>query len=356
MHRLQKLFLSLFIFLALSPLLSSGQTGGNSTYDFLNLTNSARVAGMGGDFLAVKDNDITTTLTNPSLITPEMHNNIAFNFVNYFKDLNYGFLEYSRTFNKAGSFVGTFQFVDYGKIVRADETGVITGDFHPSEYALNIGWGRQLGPHFSIGANGKLIYSQLDIWHSFGIAVDVAGSYTSKDNLFTASLIAKNIGIEVVPYTAGNQEPLPFEMQAGISVGFRHLPFRFSLLYNHIEKWDLLYTDPTNPANATDPITGETKTQSGVSKFADNMMRHIVLGGELTIAKVLAIRIGYNYQRRQELKIYNHAGLSGFSLGAGIRIKMFSVSYTRATYMGGAINPNYITFTCNLQEFSKKKQ
>ena len=332
-----------------------GQIGGYSTYDFLTLTSSARVAGMGGDFLAIRDNDMTLTLTNPSLISPDMHNNLAFNFVNYFKDINYGYFQYSRTFEKAGSFVGTFQFVDYGSFIRSDETGATYGEFSASEYALNIGWGRQLSPHFSIGANGKLIYSQLDTYHSFGLAVDVAGTYVSKEDLFTASLITKNIGIQLVPYYGSNREPLPLELQAGMSVRFRHIPLRFSLLYNHIEKWDLLYTDPTNPNNATDPITGETKQQSGVSKFADNLMRHIVLGGEVTFAKVFSIRLGYNYERRQELKIYNHAGLSGFSLGVGLHIKMFSVSYTRATYMGGAINPNYITFTCNLQEFTKKK-
>jgi hypothetical protein len=351
---LKKLILYLPVLL-LSPWISSGQTGGNSTYEFLNLTTSARIAGMGGNFLAIKDNDITLSLTNPSLITEEMHNDLAFSFVNYFRDLNYGYLMYSRTFKKAGSFTGTFQFVDYGKFTRADETGVTYGEFSASEYALNIGWGRKLSSHFSIGANGKLIYSAFDTYHSFGIAVDVAGTYVTKEDLFTASLIARNIGIQIVPYYAGNSEPLPFELQAGASVRFRHIPLRFSFLYNHIEKWDLSYDDPTNPDNQKDPVTGETQEKSGISRFADNMMHHIVLGGEVTIAKVFSIRLGYNYQRRQELKIYNHAARSGFSLGVGLRIKMFSVSYTRATYMSGKINPNYFTFTCNLQQFSKKK-
>ena len=83
-------------------------------------------------------------------------------------------------------------------------------------------------------------------------------------------------------------------------------------------------------------------------------MRHVVLGAELTIAKVLAIRIGYNYQRRQELKLSNKAGLTGFSVGAGLRVKMFSLSYTRAPYMAG-ISMNYITVGVDLQEFVKKQ-
>jgi len=50
-------------------------------------------------------------------------------------------------------------------------------------------------------------------------------------------------------------------------------------------------------------------------------MRHIVLGARTDHCQVLAIRIGYNYQRRQELKLYDKAGLTGFSIGAGLHVK-----------------------------------
>jgi hypothetical protein len=331
------------------------QIGGQQTYQFLNLTNSARIAGLGGDFLTIKDHDVTLTLTNPSLITAEMDNNLSLSYVNYFSGPNYGYVMYSKNFKKVGPFVATFQYLNYGTFTGADETGTKTGDFTASDYALNIGWARQLGPLFSIGANGKLIYSSLDTYNSFGIAVDVAGTYQSKSELFTASLIARNIGAQIVPYRDGHREPIPFVMEAGISQRLKYIPFRFSLLYNHIEKWDLSYYDPNDPSNQKDPITGETKTKSGISEFADNFMRHIVIGGELTIAKVLAVRIGYNYQRRQEMKLYNSAGLSGFSGGLGLRIKMFSISYTRANYQSGAMNPNYFTLTMNLDGFKKQE-
>jgi hypothetical protein len=350
--RTPALFLLFIIIVSFS---SYSQIGGQKTYEFLNLTNSARIAGLGGDFLVVKDNDITLTLANPSLITPEMNNNLSLSYVNYFTGPNYGYVMYSRNFKKPGSFVGTFQFINYGKFTRADETGMTSGEFSASEYALNIGWARPLSPLFSIGANGKLIYSSLESYRSFGIAVDVAGTYQSKNELFTASLLARNIGAQIVTYRAGNREPLPFELQAGISQRLKHIPLRFSLLYNHIEKWDLSYEDPNDPANQKDPITGETKSQSGISEFADNFMRHIVIGGEITIAKVLAIRLGYNYERRQEMKLYNHAGLSGFSAGLGLRVKMFNISYTRATYQAGSINPNYFTLTLNLDGFKKQE-
>ncbi|MDP1624084.1 MAG: type IX secretion system protein PorQ [Bacteroidales bacterium] len=332
----------------------SAQIGGNGTYKFLGYTNSARIAGLGGNFLAINDNDITLAQANPSLINPLMSNNLAFSYVNNPGGVNYGFVTYAHDFTKVGCFVGSLQFVNYGKFTGADAAGNLTGDFYASEYALNIGWGRQLTPLFSIGANGKLIYSQLETYKSFGIAVDVAGTYQSKDKAFTASLIGRNIGTQIVPYLPGKYEPLPFELQIGLSQQLKHIPLRFSQLLTNLQKWDLTYFDPGDPANTADPISGQAKEKTGAGKVADGMMRHIVLGAELTIAKVLAIRIGYNYQRRQELKLSSKAGLTGFSMGAGLRVKMFNLSYSRASYTAG-IPKNYITVGVNLQEFVKKQ-
>ncbi|MBE0646716.1 MAG: type IX secretion system protein PorQ [Bacteroidales bacterium] len=354
---MSKLLRILFLgFLCVAPYLPvSAQIGGDHTYKFLTLSNSARISGLGGNALAVMDNDVTITLANPSLITPEMHNKLALSYVNYMTGNNVGFVMYSRSFSKAGSFVASLQFNDYGTTQGADAAGNKTGEITASEYALTVGWGRTLTDHFSIGANAKLIYSHLDVFNSFGIAVDVAGSYFTKDKLFTASIMARNIGSQIVPYRAGQYESLPFELQLGLSQGLKHLPLRFYLLFTNLQRWDLRYTDSNDPKNQVDPYTGTVDEKSGISKFADNLMRHIVIGGEITIAKVFSIRLGYNYQRRQELKLFERTGLSGFTYGAGFRVKMFDFSFTHATYQAGSPNPNYITIAVNLQEFSKKK-
>lgn len=335
---------------------AQAQIGGRSTYNFLSRTNSARVAALGGNFLTIKDNDLSLVLTNPSLITAEMNNFLVLDYANLRGAYNYGDIIYSRTFSKVGSFAGAFHFINYGKFTAADEAGTITGEFSASEYALNVGWGRQLNPHFSIGANGKLIYSQLDTYNSFGIAVDVAGTYQTLEGLFSTSLVARNIGIQIIPYTSGPRDPLPFELDAGMAVKLRHIPLRFSLLYNNIEKWDLTYPDPNDPDNQPDPVTGETKSKTGVGEFADKFMRHIVVGTELTIAKVLSLRLGYNYKTRQEMKLPDRKAMSGFSYGVGLRVKMFSFSYTRMTTQPGGYNPNYITFITDLGGFQKKSK
>jgi hypothetical protein len=353
-QHLYRTFLLIFLFFSIFS--SFAQIGGGSTFDFLDRTNSARVAAMGGDILAINDNDISLVLTNPSLIKPEMNNTVALDFVTLSTAYDYGDVMYARSFNKIGNFVGTFQFINYGSLTYADIAGNTSGTFTAGEYALTLGWGRTLTPHFSIGANGKLVYSQLESYHSSGIAVDVAGSYNTLDDIFSASIVARNIGYQVVPYIPGTHDPLPFEMQIGLAARLKHLPVRLSLLYNDLERWALAYYDPLNPANQIDPITGQAKKQTDIGKFTDELMRHIVIGAEITIAKAFSIRVGYNYRLRKEMELYDHTALSGFTYGFGLRIKMFTLSFARCTYMAGTFNPNYFSLALNLGQFTHKKE
>jgi hypothetical protein len=345
---------SLLSVLIFSSVRLTGQIGGKGTYQFLNLPNSARVAALGGNFLTINDDDIGLTLANPSLINENMNNQLGFSFVDYFTDVNYGFAQYSRTFDKAGSFVGTMQFIDYGKFQEADEAGVQYGYFHAGEYALNVGWGRKLTPRWAIGSNLKFIYSSLESYNSFGMAVDVAGSYFSKDGLFDASLIFRNIGYQIVAYRSGNHEPLPFEIMGGVSKKFQHIPFRIIALVTHMEKWDVRYDNPVNPAGGIDPITGEPNEISSIDQFADNLMRHIIIGGEITIAKVLSLQASYNYRRRKEMTVPDKLSTVGFSWGIGLHVKQFTFSYARSAYhLVGS--PNFITVMVDMDGFAKKQ-
>jgi hypothetical protein len=348
---LRAITLSLVLFMFVCTL--QAQIGGNGTYKFYNLVNPARTASMGSsNFLAIKDNDITLMLANPSLITTEVNNRLAMTFTDGYTDIRYGIAMYGKDFGKAGSFVGSMQFVNYGKFKYADASGAIGGDFNAGEYAFNIGWGRKLDSAFSIGANLKTIYSSLEDYTSVGLAVDVAGSYSNKNN-FTVSVAARNIGRQLTTYTSGNPEPLPFELQIGLSKRLPHLPFRYSVVLTHLEKWDLSYTDPSD--NTVDPLTGESVGSRDNSGILDKGMRHIVLGGEFIPTKVLSIRFGYNYQRRQELKLVTHPAMVGFSWGIGLKISKFNFSYARSTYHASG-STNYFTLSTNIGDFHRQQE
>ncbi|MCD4679492.1 MAG: hypothetical protein K8S00_03800 [Bacteroidales bacterium] len=197
-----------------------------------------------------------------------------------------------------------------------------------------------------------MIYSSLESYTSFGIAVDVAGTYYNPKNKFCISLIGKNIGSQLKSYRSNNSEPLPFEIQLALSKKLEHVPFRYSLILTHLEKWDLTYDDPNDRSNI-DPITNEEIPENKLEDFADKVMRHIVIGGEFMPFKNFSVRFGYNYQRRKELKVDTRTSTVGFSWGIGFRIKKFQFNYSRATYhLVGS--PNYITISTNLSDFIRK--
>src|SRR5690554_7780094 len=56
----------------LFPYTTLFRSGGSNTYEFLNLSSSARVAAMGGNQIAVKDDDIFLGIDNPALLNKQM--------------------------------------------------------------------------------------------------------------------------------------------------------------------------------------------------------------------------------------------------------------------------------------------
>ena len=327
------------------------QIGGRGTYDFLNSTVSARVAALGGSMVPISDNDLQLTLFNPSLISPAMHHTMSLSYVDYFAEGNFASMQYGRSFEKLGNFTGGIQYNNYGKAVLTNEAGQVEGEFGLSDYTLIVGWGRQLDSNFSIGANAKIVGSQYESYSSFGMAVDVAGTYITKSG-WLMSLTARNIGSELKSFLPSNNNLMPFTMQFGVSKRLEHVPVRVMFLYDHIQKWDLTYVDANNLNNDIDPITGLHNSKNGIEKFGDKLMRHFIVGTELYIGKNLILRGAYNYKRRQELQIPDKAGMVGFSWGFGVRISKFNINYARATYHVVG-SPNYLTINVNLAEFSK---
>lgn len=325
------------------------QLGGNNTYEFLNLPVSARVTALGGNLISTRDNDLNVALVNPALLTDTMSNNVALSYINYFSDVNYGYAAYAKKIKNIGIVSAGIQYLNYGSFVRADETGATNGTFGANEMSVNLSYARSIiDSNITVGATLKTIYSHLDSYSSLGSAVDLGAVYVRPNHGFTVAAVIKNIGYQWKPYTPDNREKLPFEMQLGFSKKLKHVPFRLSMVYENLEKWDLTYVDPANPVATVDPLTGEAIKQSKTRNFSDKLMRHVVVGGEFLITKTFFLRAGYNYQRRRELKIDERRGSTGFSFGFGFRISKFHISYGRAVYhLAGATNNFSVSFDVN---------
>jgi hypothetical protein len=330
---------------------AQAQTGGNNTYEFLNLSTSARVAALGGNILSVRDNDLNLAFQNPAVLDSSMSKTLVLNYVPYFLDIKYGYVAYAQQYKKLGTFSAGIHYVDYGDFMRADVTGYRDGTtFGAKEYSFNLAFARPVYTRVSAGITLKVIYSSLEEFTSFGLAADLGIVYNNVKNNFGIAATLKNIGAQLSTYTPGNHEPIPFEIQLGTSYRLPKAPLRISLTLQHLEKFNLSYVN-TNKSNETDPITGEIKEQK-ISLF-EKIGRHVILGGEILVTQNLNLRIGYNYMRRKDLGLETRKGISGFSGGFGFRISKFHFSYGRAAYhLAGA--SNLFSVTTNLGDFRHK--
>jgi hypothetical protein len=329
---------------------TSAQIGGDAVYSFLDVSSSARIAALGGTFISVKDNDLNSALQNPALLNSSMEKQLAFSGVSYYDKVKFGDAAYAFKVKKYGTFSTAMHYANYGEFMETDATGEQLGTFRAADYAFSIGYSHQLNQRISIGANLKTIYSDYYIVNSFGVAADIGATYIDTAHGLTVSIVGRNIGAQIDPYTENNSEPLPIEVIAAASKRLKHVPFRINLTARHLEKFDITYVDPNDPDNY-DPITGE-QTVDEVS-IGEKIMRHFIVGGELLLSDNFHLRLAYNFERRQEMMVDTRKRTVGFSWGFGLRISKFHISYGRATYHldGGS---NHFSITTNLSEFYKK--
>ena len=333
-----------FLLLAFSPVLRA-QVGGISAYEFLNLPNSATVAGMGGHHIALMDDDLSLATRNPSLLNPLMHQRAAISHAFLPAGITNSSLAYGHHSDKLKlTFQGGLQYAGYGgDLVRRDNTGQATGSFSASDFALHGGVARSFENRLSVGANLKVVSSQLAGFNSIGLGFDLAVHYKDTSGLFGITLLARNAGRQITKYDdLSGFEPLPFELQIGINKQLRYLPFRFSIIYRYLDRWNVLFDDPNAENESIFLAFGEEEAQRGAGAvFIDNLARHFVLNGELMIGKKrnLRLRAGYNHGLRRELSLTDFRSGAGYTFGFAFRTKRFSVAYGRTTYhLGGGVN------------------
>ncbi|NPA35487.1 MAG: type IX secretion system protein PorQ [Chlorobi bacterium] len=330
------------------PVLLRAQQGGDAVYEFLNLTNSARIAALGGNQVGLSDNDLNLVFHNPAALNDTINGQLVLNYVPYLSDINYGYAAYAQTFERIGTFSFGIHYINYGTFDRADEYGNINGSFSAGEYAFLITYARQLSDRFNAGITMKPIISNFERYNSFGFAFDVGFMYSSASGLFNAGVTLKNFGAQLTTYNE-TTEPLPTDLQAGMSIKLAHAPFRFSITAQDLLSFDLTYTLPDNEESAA--IDFEDDEEPG---FGDKFMRHMIFGMEFIPSKNFYVSAGYNHRRRKELTIDAKSSTVGFSWGFGFRVYKFRFSYGSARYhLAGS--SNHFSISTNLSSFSKKR-
>lgn len=324
-------------------------TGGQYAFEFLRLSNSAHVSALGGITVANPDNDISFAQQNPAMMRPGMHNQLQLTYNNFYADIKIMNLQYGyyKPKLKTAFFFGV-QYLNYGSIDQTDPISNKIGSFHAVDYALTLGASKSYLEHWRYGASIKYAHSVLGDYKASAIVADAGINYYDTSILLDIGIVAKNMGAMVKKYVPSNPtEPMPFDLQLGVSKRFKHLPLRLFTTIHHLYEWDIRYANPAD-LTGTNALGGSDTASDKGSHFTDKLFRHFIFGAELTLAKRLTVTVSYNTLQRRELAVSTQTGLAGFGLGLGLHLNKFDIHYGRTYYhIAGPYNEFSLTMSLN---------
>jgi len=336
-----------FIYLlACFPLLLKAQIGGQASFEFLNLAPNARNAALGTWQNVAPVGSNSSFLVNPALGSIDSTALFTLSYQPFYADVNLLNLTYQSNLQKWGRIGFGVQYLNYGQFEQTLPNGQKIGTFNAQDVAIIGSYAKSLGA-FHFGANIKFITSKVAAYQALALATDIGVAFKHPEKDFMMTLSFHHLGGVLQEYSEISSSELPLDIRFGVAIKPRYMPFRFSLTFHHLQQWDISYQVP---------VDNSTIAQENSISFFDNMMRHVVLGGEFIIHKNFNIRFGYNHLINRELRLETGTGFSGFSWGLRLHIKKIDFAYSRNTFhtVGGR---SFLTIAFdmqNLRPFSKK--
>jgi hypothetical protein len=299
-----------------------GQSADRSIYRFLTLSQSARATALGGSLVATLDPDVDMLNLNPAFLHSGMDRSWALSLDNGIGGINRSSLQSVYSFDKWGTFGLSIHHVNYGEIEQRNSVGDQLGNFSPYDFQLSIIHSKQIDQRLRIGIASHFIQSRYAQFKATALGLNGGIYYGNQDKRQSFGLTFSHIGTQINRFNSSN-EPFPFSIDAGFSQRLLYLPFEWHLSFVQINKWDRT-------------LVGE---QANDVPFIQMLGRHLVFGGELTIAKALQFRFSYNPWRNQNINFSEEFDFSGSALGLGINFKRFKLNLSRQAQ--GDIGPNW---------------
>lgn len=288
----------------LFALLSSAQES-QEVYSFLRLPVSAHAAALGGDNITISDDDPTMIFHNPALISNTSDKSINLNFMTYMEGAKTASASFIKAWGERATWGVSAQYMDYGSMKETTVDNIEIGTFSAKDIAIAGTFAYLLGNRWSGGITLRIISSSIAGYNSMAIATDLGLNYLDDERGWSISAVAKNLGGQVKAYQ-DTYEKIPLDLQVGVSKEFNAAPLRFSATLSRLNRWD--------------------------TKFIE----HLAIGADVFIGESVYIAAGYNFRRREEMKISEDDGSSshgaGLSIGAGLSLKRFKLGVAYAKY------------------------
>lgn len=307
---------------------------GSSAYNWLNVTSSSRIYGLGGINISLVDDDVMSTDMNPALLGPEMSGQIALNYMRYIGGSNFAGVRYAHSAGERGAWSAHIQYFGYGSITETLPDGSTVGTFSPKDVSFGGSFSHDITDRLRGGISLKMLYSGYADYTAFAISTDLGLNYFDPDHDNSLSLVLANLGGQVKRFDQ-SYDRLPFDIRLGWSKVFGTFPVRFSVTAWNLTKWKLPYLDRGDGSSDAKPELKDS--------FSSNLFRHLIFGADLISSRNFYLGVGYNYKMRTDMATYSRSFLSGWSLAGGFKGRGFGVGLAFAQPHTGAT-----TFMLNL--------
>lgn len=264
--------------------------GGSSVFNFLKLSNTPQLTALGGVNVSQTTNDVGLAFNNPALLKPSMHTQMNAVFNNFYGGIKVYHLSLGYRNTKLNTnFSWGLNYFGYGNISETDASGNVLGKFRPTDWVMQVSASRNYLEKWNYGATLKFINSNYGQYRSNGLAMDAGVLYHDSSKLFSASLVAKNMGFQLKKYDGTQADDLPFDLQIGLTKRLANAPFSFSITAQRVHQFDIRYNDTT--------FNNENGFANGsAKKFSfDKLLNHFVLATTIYAGDRVEVIAGYKF-------------------------------------------------------------
>lgn len=314
---------------------------GSTAYNFLNISTSSHIYGLGGVNISLIDDDINVTDQNPALLGPEVEKQLGISYMRYIGESNFAGVKYGMAAGERSAWAVSVQYFDYGKMTSADVSGNITGTFSVKDICFGGTYSHDITDRLRGGISIKGIYSAYDEYSAFAVASDLGLNYFDPEKDLSLSFVVANLGGQVKRFN-DSYDRLPVDLRLGLTKMLANVPLRLSVTAWNLTRWNLPYYEVGDGSAGTE----EKKKDS----FGSNLMRHLVFAAEFVPSDKFYVGLGYNYKTRTDMSTYSRSFLSGFSLSAGLNVRRFGLGVAFAQPHSGATTLMF-SITTRLAEF-----
>lgn len=276
-----------------------------SAYNFLRLPVSAHAAALGGDNITIIDDDQMLIFSNPALLASVSDKTISLSYMNYMAGTSMAGAAFNRVVKEEASWAASAQYIGYGTMKQTGTDGTQLGEFSAKDIAVAGYFSYMLSERIVGGITAKFVTSYIGNYSSIGMGVDLGLNYYDPDHDWSVSLVGKNLGGQLKAYD-DEYDPMPIDIQLGVSKRFAHTPFRVSATLVDLNHWNYKFTN------------------------------HLVVGIDAALSESIWLGAGYNFRRANEMNIDDADGGgthgAGLSFGAGLNLQRFKLNIAYGKY------------------------